>query len=179
MTSMDSSYPVVVMAPLLGLAAYCLLQMLAARAAPSASPYRSLAVGFACGLVVVLMVAGWAAGCMPTSTTDRLALVALDFLTYLALAFGYFNFVNLTVASLRIRILEELSQHEGRLTGASLVGRYSSTNVVRLRLERLIRGGHLVEREGRLFSGKLVFLVVARTFDLLRMIILGRRTPRA
>jgi hypothetical protein len=174
---MDSLYQLVVAAPVIGLAAYCVTQIFVARLATSSSPYRSLMIGFICGLVVVMMLAGWAAGRMEISVADRIGYLLLDLLTYLALAFGYFNFVNLTVASLRIRLLEELSLHGGRLSRQALVDRHSSANVFGIRLKRLIGGGHLVEQQGRLFTGKRVFLVVARIFDMLRWVILGRRTP--
>jgi len=178
MNRMESLYPVVVAAPVIGLAAYCVTQIFVARLATSGSPYRSLTIGFICGLVVVVILAGWAAGRMEISAADRIGYLLLDLLTYLALAFGYFNFVNLTVASLRIRLLEELSLLGGRLSRQALVDRHSSANVFGIRLTRLIGGGHLVERQGRFFTGKRVFLVVARIFDMLRWAILGRRTPQ-
>ncbi|NBV46644.1 MAG: hypothetical protein EBR86_13660 [Planctomycetia bacterium] len=108
---------------------------------------------------------------------DGTAYVVLDTLTYLALAFGYFNFVNLTIASLRIRLLEEIQQAGGALERARLVEKYDSREVVRVRVERLLRGGHLVERDGRLLRGRAVFLVVARIFDWLRWAIIGSRSP--
>jgi hypothetical protein len=93
----------------------------------------------------------------------------------LGFAFCYFNFVNLTVASLRIRILEELADSGGRMPRASLLDRYGTASVADIRLERLVRGGHLVERNGRLHTGRLQFLVVARIFDVLRRLIFGSK----
>lgn len=175
---MNGFYPLVVVAPVIGLAAYCLGQITVARSTPGRGPYHSLCIGFLVGLVVVGAVAAWAAGRMDVTAADRGAYLALDVLTYLALAFGYFNFVNLTVASLRIRLLEELTHGEGLLSREALLQRHSSANVVALRLDRLIRGGHLVDRNGRLFSGRLAFLLVARIFDGLRWAIIGHHLPR-
>jgi len=117
---------------------------------------------------------------------DTLALVGLNIVASLAFAFGYFNFVNLTVASLRIRILEELVDSGGRLSRAALLNRYGTSSVADLRLSRLVGGGHLVERNGRLHTGRLQFLLVARIFDGLRWLIFGpayaaalRRPPAA
>ena len=174
MNRMDSLYPVVVMAPVVGLAAYCVSQILVARGAAGASPYRSLAIGFGCGLMVVLGVGGWAVGRLEIPTGDRIGYLALDALTYLALAFGYFNFVNLTVASLRIRLLEELREAGGALPPNALLAAYDSRQVVAIRLDRLVRGGHLVENAGRLHVGRLPFLIVARIFDGLHWFIIGR-----
>lgn len=174
---MSSLYLIVVAAPIIGLGAYCTAQIFVARISPGGSPYRSLAAGFLIGLLAVVIIAAWAVSLMAVSLQDRVAYVVLDLLTYLALAFGYFNFVNLTVASLRIRLLEELAQSGGLMEREQLIERHSSGNVIAIRLGRLIRGGHLIERNGRLFSGRMAFLVVARIFDFLRWGIIGRHKP--
>lgn len=172
---MQHVYPTIVAAPVIGLAAYCLAQILAARSMPGSSPYRSLKIGFVFGLIVAITVGGWGVGRMTLSPQDRTGYLMLTLLTYLALAFGYFNFVNLTVASLRIRLLEEIREAGGALAADSLKATYNSREVVALRLQRLIQGGHLVEKNGRLHSGRLPFLIVARIFDVLHRFIFGRR----
>jgi hypothetical protein len=97
----------------------------------------------------------------------------LNLLTYLALAFGYFNFVNLTIASLRIRLLEEILDAGGELSAGRLRAAYNADSVSDLRLARLLRGGHLVERNGRLVIGRRRFMIVARIFDFLHWLIIG------
>ena len=169
----SSLYPIVVAAPIIGLGVYCIAQIAVARMSPGGSPYRSLAAGFLVGLLAVVIVAAWAVSRAAVSVQDRVGYVVLDLLTYLALAFGYFNFVNLTVASLRIRLLEELIESGGTMPRENLIDRHSSESVVAIRLDRLVRGGHLIERDGRLFSGRMVFLVIARIFDGLRWGIIG------
>jgi hypothetical protein len=174
---MTSLYPVVVAAPVIGLATYCFTQIAIARLASKSSPYRSLTIGFVAGLAMTTAAVWGASRRMEIRASDQVGYVLLDILTYLALAFGYFNFVNLTVASLRIRLLEELNMHGGELARHLLVEKHSSRNVAALRIERLLDGGHLVERNGRVFSGKPWFLMVARFFDALRWGIMGRESP--
>lgn len=171
---MSSLYPIVVAAPIIALGVYCIAQIAVARMSPGGSPYRSLAVGFLIGLLAVVVVAAWAESLMAVSLQDRVGYFVLDLLAYLALAFGYFNFVNLTVASLRIRLLEELRDAGGILATSSLMSAYDSSQVVAIRLERLVRGRHLVEKDGRLHAGRLPFLIVARIFDCLHWFIIGR-----
>lgn len=178
-TAMRDMYPLVVAAPVLGLAAYCLAQIVVARFTPGRSPYHSLKLGFIGGLIVALAVSGWAVGRMAIGLEDRTGYVVLNLLTYLALAFGYFNFVNLTVASLRIRLLEEIREAGGALPAATLKAAYNSSEVVAIRLQRLVQGGHLVEKDGRLHSGRLPFLIVARIFDGLHWFIFGRRGKKS
>lgn len=177
--TMQDFYPLVVAAPVLGLAAYCLAQILFARLMAGRSPYHSLKLGFICGLIAAMAVSGWGIGRMPISPQDRVGYVVLNLLTYLALAFGYFNFVNLTVASLRVRLLEEIREAGGALPADAVEAAYNSRGVVAIRLQRLVQGGHLVDKDGRLHSGRLPFLIVARIFDGLHWFIFGRRGRRS
>lgn len=170
---MTDHRPIVALAPVLGLAAYCVTHVLAARIIRGRSPYPALAVGALAGLVATIAITLVACRRDAVSTIDILALVGLNTIASLAFAFGYFNFVNLTVASLRIRILEELADAGGRLPRAALLDRYGTASVADLRLERLVGGGHLVEQNGRLYTGRLQFLLVARIFDGLRWLIFG------
>ena len=170
---MSDSRPLVALAPVIGLAVYCICHVMAARTIRGRNPYPALAVGALAGLVVTITITLVACGRDSTAVTDTLALVAINTVASLAFAFGYFNFVNLTVASLRIRILEELADSGGRLTRAELLERYGTASVADVRLERLVGGGHLVERNGRLHTGRLQFLVVARIFDAIRAVIFG------
>ncbi|MFZ4731113.1 MAG: hypothetical protein ACOYK7_01075 [Pirellulales bacterium] len=164
----------VVAAPVIGLAAACGSHLILARPLGGRSPYQALAAGIGVGLVVALActIVPLAAGATPTA--DTLALVALNTFAFLAFAFGYFNFVNLTIASLRIRMLEEIRAAARPLSRTDLLARYDTERVVGLRIERLVSGGHLVDRDGRLVSGRLRFLIVARFFESLRRGILGR-----
>ena len=181
MTIIDTTdhRPLVALAPVLGLAVYCVSHVITARIIRGRSPYPALAIGALAGLAATVAITLAACARDSVSFIDTLALVGLNTVASLAFAFGYFNFVNLTVASLRIRILEELAEAGGRLPRAALFDRYGTSSVADLRLERLVGGGHLVERNGRLYSGRLQFLLVARIFDAVRSLIFGTRHPRA
>jgi hypothetical protein len=165
--------PLVALAPVIGLAAYCLSHVITARIIRGRNPYPALAIGALVGLAATIAITLAACRRDAVPLVDTLALVGVNTLAALAFAFGYFNFVNLTVASLRIRILEELAEAGGRLPRAALLDRYGTSSVADLRLARLLGGGHLVERNGRLHTGRLQFLLVARIFDGLRRLIFG------
>lgn len=170
---MIESGPLLAVAPLAGLAAYCGAHVVLARTLVARSPYAALAGGSLAGLVAALIVTGAGLWRAEATVGDAAALVAMNGVATLALSFCYFNFVNLTVASLRIRMLEEILEAPEPLPKATLLGRYDSANVAGLRIERLVRGGHLVEQNGRFRSGRLKFLVVARIFDVLHWTIIG------
>jgi len=170
---MNEHDPLIALAPVIGLAVYCVSHVLVARIIRGRNPYPALTIGAATGLVATIAITFLACSKDAVSGADRLSLLAVNATASLAFAFGYFNFVNLTVASLRIRILEELADAGGRLPRAALLDRYGTASVADLRLDRLVGGGHLVARNGRLHTGRLQFLVVARIFDGFRRLIFG------
>lgn len=161
------------LAAVFGLAAYCLSHLAACRAVRGRGPYFPLIIGCGCGLAATATISLAALLWMNCTFADGLALAGVNLIAYLALAFGYFNFVNLNIASLRIRMIQELAESGGRSPVTRLTGLYNTETVAQLRIDRLTRGGHLVVREGRYYSGKRRFLIVARIFDFLRWAILG------
>ena len=167
--------PLLAVAPVLGLAVYCASHLLASRMAGKRGPYYSLLVGCGCGLAATLVFSAAGAGLLRASVADFLALLAMNVAAYLAFSFGYFNFINLNIASLRIRMLRELAERGGEMPVEDLAGLYNTQQITVVRIGRLTDGGHLIEREGRYYSGKRKFLIVGRIFDGLRLLILGGR----
>lgn len=170
---MDRAYPVVVLAPILGLAVYCLTQVGIASLLRRRNPYLSLAIGLVAGLIAAVVASGAAIARSGYSRMDGGGFLTLNVATYLALAWGYFNFVNVTIASLRVRLLGELWAAGRPLPRAALLDGYNSRQVIDIRIDRLVRGGHLVYRDGRYFLGKRRFLMVARFYNFLRQAIIG------
>lgn len=170
---MPDQLSLIVFAPVIGLAVYCLCHVVSARLIGGRNPYPALALGAVAGIGTATAIT--LATCVGggNAWSDTLALTCMNTVAAFGFAFCYFNFVNLTVASLRIRILEELAAAGGWLARSTLLDRYGTGSVIELRLARLVRGGHLVDRNGRLYTGRLQFLLLARIFDVLRTAILG------
>lgn len=169
----SGGYPMLVVAPVSGLAVYCASHIVLSRLQHATKPYISLIGGFVLGLLAVAALSVAALARMEASVQDSVGLLSLNAMGYLAFAFGYFNFVNLNIASLRIRAVQELWLAGGAMEKERLRSMHSTESVIALRLERLTRGGHLVEKEGRFHIGKSRFLLVGRLFDFLRRLILG------
>jgi len=167
--------PLVALAPVIGLAVSGVVHVAAARLIRGRGPYPPLALGCLAGIAATLAITLTACIREAAAVADTIALASLNGVAALALAFCYFNFVNLTMASLRIRLLEEIRASGGAVSTKTLTGAYNSREVVAIRLRRLVEGGHLVEKDGRLHRGRLPFLIVARIFDGLRWFIFGRR----
>jgi hypothetical protein len=146
-----NGYPVVVLAPVAGLAAYCISQIAIAHAAPGRSPYMSLSRGFLVGFAAVAVTTVAGVVVMRSGFVDGVGYGLLNLLTYLA----------------------EILDAGGELSAGRLRAAYNADSVSDLRLARLLRGGHLVERNGRLVIGRRRFMIVARIFDFLHWLIIG------
>jgi len=123
------------------------------------------------------IVAGAAAGCAATAAV----LVRADgggaigvavMVTYLALAFCFWTFLNLNVTSLRIRILRELLAAGGSISLGELAARYSDDEFLGRRLVRLEAAKQLRFSQGRWYLQSRPLLVLARTMDAARFVIL-------
>ena len=164
------------LAPAAGQTSYCLAHLMACWVAPRRDPYLHLLLGFLAGLIVTLGAGlGTLAFTHSGPARDMIALVLLDLTAYLALAFGYFNFVNINIASLRIRMIEELLDFPQGLSREQLLASYNTEEVIAVRITRLVTGGHLAEHQGRFrLGGARRFVLLARIYDLLRRVILRR-----
>jgi hypothetical protein len=170
---MTQHHLLLVAAPVAGLALYAVSHVALARLMRGRGPYAALVTAFIPGLACALLATCAALRMMKSGRADWVAYLALNVTTYAALGWGYFHFVNLGIASLRIRILEELVDAGGELPAESLGMLYNDEEVITMRIRRLCSGRHLVEHDGRYRIGSRRFLAIARIFDGLRALIFG------
>lgn len=86
----------------------------------------------------------------------------VSILTYLALSFCYFAFLNLNMTSLRIRIARELlNANEKGLNAEILLQCYSPLELINRRIKRLEETGQIAKLNGKLIlqSRKLIIFV--------------------
>jgi hypothetical protein len=171
-----SGYPAVVFAPALGVAGYMVCHILLSRFASRRSQRFAIIAGFVIALIFEIGLSIVALRSMNAAPLDCCAFLVLNLLTYASLSFGYFGFVNLNLASLRVRILKEFVR-SGRDTLApdELLADYNAEAIAMLRLTRLIKWKQIVERDGLLYSGKPGFLALAKAVAAGRWIVYGRR----
>lgn len=164
---------VLALAALAGLAADFLGHVISAQFASRPAP--AILMGILAGLAVTLGVSGFALAKLDADPVDGVAYLGLNLATFLALAYGYFNFVNLNMTSLRIRLLQEFLESPDGLTRDGVLERYDSRELVRRRIARLTEQGHLARSSDRFLSRRSVLLPIARTLDSLKWIVLRRR----
>lgn len=165
--------PVLALAALAGLAADFCGHVLAARFVSRPAP--AVIAGFLAGLVVTLALTGIALLRIETEILYAIAYLGLNLATFFALAYGYFNFVNLNMTSLRIRLLQEFLESPTGLTREEVLSRYNSEELVRRRMARLTEQKHLGWDGDRFQTRRSILLPIARTLDTLKWVVLRRR----
>lgn len=163
--------------PMASLAAYVVIHAVCSRLTQGRRHLFVLFAGFLAGLIFqtaaeIHLISGMEAG-----FPDKTGWFITDLLTYAALAYGYFGFVNLNFASLRIRMLKEiLAAGKNGLGMNALMTIYNPDGILETRLGRLVNWGQLAEKNGKYLSGKNGFLTAAEIIDLVKLIVLGRRS---
>jgi hypothetical protein len=168
-------YPLIVLAPIVGLCADVFVHIAASWITAGKRVLGCLLSGIGAGLLTTFGVCLVAAG--RSSTLDWAALTVFDLVAYLALAYGYLNFVNLNIASLRIRVLQELRASPEGLSRAGILKLYDARSLVDARIRRLTQGNQIRVREGRFYTRPSFLLAVARGINLMKFVVLGKR-PR-
>ena len=158
--------------PLVSLVVNIALQQGAFRLTGRRDAWGSIVVGFLGGLVLLVAMSFTSR----SAASDLLAILGLNLLSYVACSHGYFNFVNLHLTSLRIRMLREFRRFDGPVTRRQLLAVYDGRQAVALRVRRLIEKGQMVERDGRYYvDGPNVLLVIAGILDFLKWLVFGSK----
>lgn len=161
--------------PLIGLAINAVTQVLIFRMHPGFGLLRSEYLGFAAGFLTVMALDSF---CMPLvpfgNVTDIAGITLLTALTYGALGYNYFHFINLGETARRIRLLRELYAAGGALTSQQLLKRYPSREIVDKRINRLLGTGQVICRDNRYFIGNRTVVHIALIMTALKKLLLGK-----
>lgn len=95
-------------------------------------------------------------------------------LLFCAWWFIFLNLVQSFESSLRVNVLRQLLRDRGSLDHAAFFARYNDRSLIELRLARLMRGGTVVMRDGRLFVVSTPARLMANLFRGLKLLVLGR-----
>ena len=162
------------MAPIVGLFVNTLVQILAYRLIKSVSLLKTVVLGFVIGFATVMACGiAWYQTAMP-DVMELMGQLALNLLTYVALGYCYFHFINLGETARRIRILRELLDSKGGLTLEAILERYNAADIVSNRLRRMIRNRQIVLHDGRFYMRKSVLLYMGKTINGLKRVLLRR-----
>jgi hypothetical protein len=163
-------------APLLALAVNVIVHVSTYRFRFTKSMLRAVYTGFFLGLSSLFVLNIYLLWELNLPALENVSKVFLSISTYAILSYGYFHFNNLGETARRIRILREFIISDG-MNFEELRGKYSSKEMMKLRLDRLVRAGQIViSEDGQIkLNGNLV-LGMARVIVLLKIILLKKKT---
>jgi len=165
-------------APFVGVACCGLIHIAAANVMPKARSLVLMVGSFFVGAGACLALSYWAAIGESAEWSDRFGSSATALLTYGGFAYCYINFVNVAIASLRIRLITELAAAENGSSIEELTAKYGVRDVVATRLERLTSARQIDCREGRYLSRPSAVYRLALLVSLTKRILFGRRWGR-
>ena len=168
-------YGTVVVAPLIGLAAYTVVHVTYNRLTRGRKLLTGFVIGLLAGWITEIAISLRAVSDGQPAWIDAASLVVVNQLAYLALAYGYVNFVNILMTSLRLRILHELLAAENGLTAEEMSQRYNARDLVGTRLRRLTSSNHLRCENGRYYSRFTSLLLIAKFSWMLKSLLLGTK----
>ena len=166
-----------VIIPVLGLLVNMTFQIMGVRCVASIDYYKSIAYGFWLGLFVVLVSETVFMLLEVKVLSDLIALSMANLAVYLLISFSYFAFINLGVSSLRVRLLDELGRSTEGLSMSEILERYNSREIIKNRVEKLEKIGQLIRKDGRYYVGRSTALLMVKTLELLKFVVLDRK-PR-
>jgi len=151
-----------VFSPVIGLVANVISQVCYCRYKGAASLLRSTFFGFAGGMVIMLGIEfSYAAQFMPV-LAKIVSNISLSLITYTALGYCYFHFINLGETARRIRLLRELKKTSNGLTLDDILRAYNAKEIIENRLSRLLKSGQIIEKNNKYYIGKPVMLLMSR-----------------
>jgi hypothetical protein len=164
----------ITIAPLAGLV-FAVLTQIAVVHVSRGKVGASIVIGIIGGLAVTIVAIALGRAEAPGATGGFVDTWLLGGATYLALAFGFWAFLNLNITSIRIRLLRQLLRAGGRMPLSDMAVFYTPAERLRRRLERLEKGGQIRCNDGRWRLRSWQVLAIARCVDAWRSFILSRR----
>ena len=165
-----------ILTPVITFAINVILQISLRHIVPSLGFLKPMVLGFAISSLAVLMIDYH----LLSSMYSSFDLYSLMFINWLMLAFlnvAFVNVITLPNTGRRARFIAELSQSEDGLSEKELLDRYSSRDMVNIRLERLTSKKQVIFKDGRYYiNGKPLVLLFAWITIALKLLFYGKKT---
>lgn len=164
------------MTPVIGLVINASVQMLSFRFVAKLGLLKSEYIGFVAGLFSIFLIEFYILSTVLIPVIEITALLITNLITYTALGFCYFSFVNLGETARRIRILRELYDSKAGLSMEELLQRYNAKEIIERRINRLVNNGQIIYKDGRYYIGSPVMLSMAKIIVMMKMLLLNKRS---
>ena len=176
-----AEYPVAafyahIFSPIFGLILNVLSQLLICRYATRLGLLKSIFIGFFLGLAAVIAIEVFYLLNTGHFWAEFCAQLSLSAISYAALGYCYFHFINLGETARRVRIVIELYESDDGLSMDQIIRRYCALDIINFRLQRMVHNEQIVDREDTYHIGKPTMLWMARILVLMKLILLGKKS---
>ena len=151
-------------------------QVCTARYVAGLSLLKSLYVGFILGIFSLMFIELYWLKQAHLSLTGNMFSILANVITYSALGYCYFHFVNLGETARRIRILRELYDSKDGLSMDGILFVYNAEEMIGKRIDRLISSGQIICRDNRHYINIPIMLLTAKVIVTMKLILLGKKS---
>jgi hypothetical protein len=167
------------LSPVLSLLVSIVIQFIGLRSIVKNDFYKSTWFGFYCGLFFLLGLEVFYVSLEQRPTVDLVANIFVNCACFFMMQICYFLFVNSAVCSLRLRILDELSQSKKGLTLAEIFQNYNPEEIIQNRIDKWSNARQIYLKENRCYIDRRLLLYIAKVFDCMKIVIFGVKIKRA
>ncbi len=159
--------------PLAGLCADAVFQVFQYRCSRAKNLVKSVLVGFAVGLAVVILMEVTGSYVYNVGPSEHWCIFVANLVTYTGLAYCYFVVIGLG-ASLRIRILAYLGQSSEGVNMKAIEEWFDARGLFDRRLDRLVENAQIRFADGRFLTVESSFLRIAKLNLLAKHFLTGK-----
>ena len=134
----------------------------------------SVILGFLVGLAIVFTIEIAHTLTSNSPISEVIGALALNTITYGALGYCYFHFVNLGETARRVRIVRELLDSKHGLSMSEILEYYNASEIIRVRLQRLLKNKQITLRNDRYFITKSMLLYITKIIIMMKIAILRK-----
>ena len=163
-----------VASPVVALAVNAVAQVLFVRARKGVDFFRTVLEGFFAGGIALAVMEVLLARSHGAPADAWIISVFVNAPAYAALSYCYFGLVNLGNTSIRIRLYAEIAERKDGMTMEDIGLIYNEQAFTKMRIERRVESGDLVEKDGRYYAARMKLVYSARILGVVRYLIIGK-----
>jgi hypothetical protein len=165
-----------ILSPILSLGINTIAQVCYSRYISNKHLLKSVFFGFFCGALSLLIIELYYLKRLSLPIWTNVPSIFVNLISYSALGYCYFHFVNLSETARRIRIISELASAKEGLSSKQILERYNAREIIENRLNRLLKSGQIIYKDDRYYIGKPTMLFISQGIIFLKLLILGKKS---
>jgi uncharacterized membrane protein len=162
--------------PIAAMGVNVITQIVLVRVRRGARFLRSIVEGVLMGFMVMAALETLLIMRLGASRDEIAVFLLVNGPAYLALSYCYFGLANLGQSSIRIRLFADIGESSAGISLQQIAREYDETVLMKLRIQRLVESGDVLEKNGRYFLGRVRLLLLAKLMRALKFIVLGKKS---